>query len=109
MILNIEMAVTDSVSAEVPMRRAQSLPQSAEPVDLGGDVEACSPPPPYSAPLVQSYSMGNGNFPYNFSQGQKGSEHASKQTPAAETNNQALPEGVLTEGKQKYICKVKTA
>lgn len=102
------MAVTDSVSAEVPMRRAQSLPQSAEPVDLGGDAEACSPPPPYSMLPVQNYSMGNGNFPYNFSQGQ-GSEHASKQTPAAATNNQALPEEVLTEGKQKYIRKVKTA
>ena len=81
------------------MRRPRRLPQSAEPVDLGDDAEACSPPPPYSVPLVQSYNMGNGSGGfYNFNQGQ-GSEPVSKQTPAAETNTQALPEGVLTEGK----------
>ena len=102
MILNIKIVVIDSALAEVPMQEAPSLPQSAEPVDLGGDAEACSPPPPYSTLPVQNYSMGNGNLPYNFSQGQ-GSEHVRKQTPAAETNNQALPEEVLTEGKvQSY-------
>lgn len=88
----------------IPVRRAQSLPQSAEPVDLGVDAEVHSPPPPYSAPAVRSYSVGNGSERfYNFSQGQ-GSEHASKQPSAAEANNQALPEEALTEGKLELNC-----
>lgn len=87
-----------------PVRRAQSLPQTAEPVDLGGDEEIHSPPPPYSAPAAQSYSVGNGSERfYNFSQGQ-GSEHASKQPSAAEANNQILQEEALTESKLELNC-----
>jgi len=84
------------------MRRAQSLPTSAEPVEPYGDAEACSPPPPYSAPAVQSYNAGNGYGRFNNSHGQ-GSRNIYKQPSIPEMSNQDNPEVLLTEGKANLI------
>ena len=88
------MVVTDSVS----VRRAQSLPQTAEPVDVVV-TGVRSPPPPYSAPAVQCSGAANVNGGvYNFSSSEE-SGNASNQPPAADVNNQALQEMLLTEGR----------
>lgn len=82
---------------EPPMRRARSLPPSAEPVEPCGEEEVHSPPPPYSAPAVQTYSPGNGPGSFNYSHGQ-GPRNICKQPSIPEVSSQDNPEVVLTEG-----------
>ena len=91
-----------SVLVEPPIRRAQSLPPSAEPVETCGQKEVPSPPPPYSAPAVQSYSPGNGPERFNYSLGPR-PRNICKQPSIPEVGSQDNPEVVLTEGKAKLI------
>lgn len=86
------------------MRRARSLPPSAEPVEPCGEEEVHSPPPPYSAPAVQTYSPGNGPGSFNYSHGQ-GPRNICKQPSIPEVSSQDNPEVVLTEGRKVYCYK----
>ena len=77
----------------------QSLSRSAESCY---QKEVHSPPPPYSAPAVQSYSAGNNPGGFNYSHGQ-GSGNICKQPSISEVSTHDNPEVVLTEGKAKLI------
>ena len=83
------------------MRRAQSFPMSAEPVEPCGNVEDCSPPPPYSAPAVQNFIPGNDNGRFNYCSPVEESRNISKLPSIPETSKQDNQESVLTEGKSK--------
>ena len=83
------------------MQRAQSFPMSAEPVEPCGNVQDCSPPPPYSAPAVQTYTPGNDNGRFNYCSPVAESRNISKQPSIPETSKQDNQELVLTEGKSK--------
>ena len=80
--------------------RAQTLPASPETVDPCSEEEVCSPPPPYSTLVVQSYSAANDQGRFNNSHGQA-SGNICKQSSIPEVSSQDNSEVVLTEGKAK--------
>ncbi|KAJ7391075.1 hypothetical protein OS493_020095 [Desmophyllum pertusum] len=78
-------------TAEAPIQRAQNLPPSGEPVDMYGDAGMSSPPP---APVLQNCRSENDNG--RISDFSQEPAPVSKEPPAAEMNNQAHQEVVLS-------------
>lgn len=101
------MNITDSLPAEAPIQRAQNLPPSGEPGDMYGDAGMSSPPP---APVLQNCRSENDNG--RISDFSQEPAPVSKEPPAAEMNNQAHQEVVLSLGKMDInptLCLINAA